>query len=157
MFFLLSGAIIALDRVTKLWVQKHIAEGLTIPVIPRFFSLSHVLNEGAAFSLFNDAPANPTRWALLSFSILVALFVAVLLVRVGRRFSTTALGLSLVLGGAIGNAWDRFQYKMVTDFLEFHIFHYHYPDFNVADSAIVVGGILIFIGTLLPPRDVPEA
>lgn len=156
LFFLISAAIIAADRFTKLWVQKHIAEGFTVPVIPRFFSLSHVLNEGAAFSLFNDAPANPTRWALLSFSILVALLVAVMLVRVGRRFSTTALGLSLVLGGAIGNAWDRLQYKMVTDFLEFRIFHYHYPDFNIADSAIVIGGVLLFLSTFGKPAPPAE-
>ncbi len=150
--FLISVAVIALDRVTKLWVQKHIAEGMNIPVIPHVFRLSHVLNEGAAFSLFNDAPANPTRWALTSFSVVAAVVVCVLLLRLGRRFSWTALGLALVLGGAVGNAWDRIQYKMVTDFLEVTIVHYHWPDFNVADSAIVVGGILLFFGAMFTPQ-----
>ncbi len=151
-FFLIALAIIAIDRLSKLWVQKHIAEGLNITVIPHVFRLSHVLNEGAAFSLFNDAPANPTRWALTGFSLVAAIVVAVLLVRLGRRFSATALGLALVLGGAVGNAWDRIQYKMVTDFLEVHIVHYHWPDFNVADSAIVIGGILLFFGALFTPQ-----
>jgi len=152
LFFLISLVIIALDRLSKLWVQKHIAEGMNIPVIPHVFRLSHVLNEGAAFSLFNDAPANPTRWALTGFSLVAAVVVAVLLVRIGQRFSATALGLALVLGGAIGNAWDRIQYKMVTDFLEVRIIHYHWPDFNLADSAIVVGGILLFLGGLFTPQ-----
>ncbi len=150
--FLIAALVIALDRVTKLWIQKHIAEGLGVVVIPGVFRLTHVLNEGAAFSMFNDAPANPTRWALTVFSILAALVVTVLLVRTGKRFSWTALGFALVLGGALGNAWDRIQYKMVTDFLEVTIIRYHWPDFNVADSAIVVGGVLLFLGALFTPQ-----
>ncbi len=150
-WFLIALLVIALDRVSKLWIKKHIEEGTNIPVIPHVFRLSHVLNEGAAFSLFNDAPANPTRWGLTAFSLLAAILVAVLLVRSGRRYSSTALGLALVLGGAVGNAWDRIQDKMVTDFLEVRIYHYHWPDFNLADSAIVVGGILLFFGALFTP------
>ncbi len=152
LLFLIAAAIVALDRVTKLWIQKHIAEGLGVVVIPGAFRLTHVLNEGAAFSMFNDAPANPTRWALTTFSILAAGVVTVLLLRTGKRFSWTALGFALVLGGALGNAWDRIQYKMVTDFLEVTIIRYHWPDFNVADSAIVVGGMLLFLGALFTPQ-----
>ncbi len=152
LLFVISAVVIALDRISKLWVQKHIPEGENIPVIPHVFRLSHVLNEGAAFSLFNDAPANPTRWALTGFSLIAAVIVTVLLVRIGRRWSATALGLALILGGALGNAWDRIQYKMVTDFLEVRIIHYHWPDFNVADSAIVVGAILMFFGALFTPQ-----
>ena len=150
--FLIALLVVALDRLSKLWIQKHIEEGRHIVVIPHIFRLSHVLNEGAAFSLFNDAPANPTRWALTGFSLVAAVLVTGLLVRIGRSFSATALGLALVLGGAIGNAWDRIQYKMVTDFLEVTIVHYHWPDFNVADSAIVVGGVLLVLGALFTPQ-----
>ena len=152
LFFLLALVIVALDRLSKLWVQKHVYEGGGITIVPGVFRISHVLNEGAAFSLFNDAPANPTRWALTGFSVVAALIIIVLLIRTGRRFSWTAFGLALVLGGAIGNAWDRIQYKMVTDFLEVKIVHYHWPDFNLADSAIVVGGILLFLGALFTPQ-----
>ncbi len=156
LFFFLATAVIALDRVSKIWVGRHIPEGQTITVIPKVFRLSHVLNEGAAFSLFNDAPANPTRWALTAFSLLAAIVIIALLLRVGRRLSATAFGLALVLGGALGNAWDRIEYKVVTDFLEVHIVHYHWPDFNVADSAIVIGGILLFLGALFTPQS-PQA
>ena len=151
-FFLIALLVIALDRLSKLWIQKHIAEGLAIPVIPHVFRLTHVLNEGAAFSLFNDAPANPTRWALTAFSLIAAVVLVGLLLKTGKRFSWTALGFALVLGGALGNAWDRIQYKMVTDFLEVTIIHYHWPDFNIADSAIVVGGIFLFFGALFTPQ-----
>ena len=151
-FFLIALLVVAVDRLSKLWVQKHIAEGEGITLIPHVFRISHVLNEGAAFSLFNDAPANPTRWALTGFSIVASLIVTGLLIKIGRRFNWTALGLALVLGGAVGNAWDRIQYKMVTDFLEVKIIHYHWPDFNIADSAIVVGGILLFLGALFTPQ-----
>ena len=150
--FLISAIVIAADRFTKLWIIKNIPEGGFRQVIPHVFRLSHVLNEGAAFSLFNDSAPNPTRWWLLSLSVLSAIIVAVLILRTGRRFSAMGLGFALVLGGAIGNAWDRLQYKMVVDFLEVKIIHYSWPDFNVADSAIVVGGILIFLATLFTPQ-----
>ena len=149
---LLSLLVVAFDRLSKLWVQKHITEGGNIVVVPHVFRLTHVLNEGAAFSLFNDAPPNPTRWALTGFSLVAAVIVLVLIMRIGRRFSVTALGLALVLGGALGNMWDRLQYKMVTDFLEVTIVHYHWPDFNIADSSIVVGGILLVLGALFTPQ-----
>jgi signal peptidase II len=142
----ISALVIAIDRATKYWVSKHIYEGDAIPVIPHVFRITHVLNPGAAFSLFNNAPAERTRWLLTGFSLLAAAAVLIALLRLGRRFSATSLALALILGGALGNAWDRIRYGMVTDFLEVHIIHYHWPDFNIADSAIVCGGILLFLG-----------
>jgi signal peptidase II len=147
----LSAFVIALDRYTKAWVSRHIAEGNVIVVIPRVFAISHVMNPGAAFSLFTDSP-NPvrTRWLLTAFSLLAAIVVLVILLRIGRRLSLTSIALALVLGGAIGNVWDRIAYGTVVDFLQVHIVHYHWPDFNVADSSIVIGGILLLIDSLRP-------
>ncbi len=155
----ISVAIIALDRATKLWVDKHVVEGDGIVVIKHIFRITHVLNGGAAFSLFNNAPEERTRWLLTSFSLIAAAAVLVVLLRIGRRFSATALALALIFGGALGNAWDRIQYKVVTDFLEVYIWHYHWPDFNVADSAIVCGGILLFLGAIFdsPAPQEPQA
>ena len=146
----LSALVIALDRVTKQWVSRHIVEGNAITVIPRVFRISHVENSGAAFSLFTDSP-NPerTRWLLIGFSLLAAVVVLIVLFRVGRSLSLTAISMALVLGGAIGNVWDRIRYGTVVDFLEVHIVHYHWPDFNIADSAIVVGGILLLLDALI--------
>ena len=149
----ISALVIALDRWTKLWVQHHIAEGDDITVIRGFFKISHVENSGAAFSMFtNSASPDRTRWLLTAFSILVAVVILVFLLRMGRRFTVTSVALALVLGGAIGNVWDRVQSAVVTDFLEVHLhlgsWSYHWPDFNVADSAIVIGGILLLLDAL---------
>lgn len=149
----LSALIIALDRYTKHWVSHHIALGNVIVVVPHVFAISHVMNPGAAFSMFSDSPhPERTRWMLILFSIVAAIVVFVILLRIGRRLTLTTVGLALVLGGAIGNAWDRIAYGTVVDFLQVHIVHYHWPDFNCADSAIVVGGILLLIDSLLPLR-----
>jgi signal peptidase II len=76
----------------------------------------------------------------------------VILFRIGRRLSLAWVSLALILGGAIGNAWDRIAYGTVVDFLQVHIVHYHWPDFNVADSSIVIGGILLLIDSLRPRK-----
>jgi signal peptidase II len=147
----LSALIIALDRITKHWVSAHIEEGSAITVIPHVFRISHVLNSGAAFSMFTDSPhPERTRWMLTAFSLLAVLVVFIVLLRVGRRLSLTALSMALVLGGAIGNVWDRLRTGTVIDFLEVHIVHYHWPDFNIADSAIVIGGILLLLDSIRP-------
>jgi len=148
----ISALVIALDRFTKIWVSRHIVEGDAITVIPGIFRISHVENPGAAFSLFTNSPRpERTRWMLIAFSLLAAIVVLIVLYRIGRRLSLTALSMALVLGGAIGNVWDRIRSGMVVDFLEVHIGHYHWPDFNVADSAIVIGGILLLLDALLAP------
>lgn len=161
---IISALIIVLDRVTKIWVQHHIAEGDEITVIPHYFSISHVLNPGAAFSLFVNSPSpERTRWLLTIFSIIATVIVLALILKLGRRFTATNIALALILGGALGNVWDRIRYGVVTDFLEVFLrwghWSYHWPDFNIADSAIVCGGILIILDALFskkspsPPRE----
>jgi signal peptidase II len=150
-FFLLaiSIAVIVLDRLTKWMVAKRVELGDAVTVIPRVFRISHVENQGAAFSLFNDSSSpGRVRWILLVFSILAAAVVLLFLFKLGRKLTATSLGLALILGGALGNAYDRWRFGFVVDFLEVHIIHYHWPDFNVADSAIVVGGILLLLDAM---------
>ena len=151
---LISGVVLLADRLSKLWVSHHIEEGDAITVIPRVFRITHVLNPGAAFSLFTDS-SNPalTHKLLAGFSILAAVVILIIILRIGRRFTATTVALALVLGGTIGNLWDRLRYGMVTDFLEVHIVHYHWPDFNVADSCIVIGGILLVLDSLIPHHE----
>lgn len=144
--FLLSTILIALDRFTKVWVTNHIEIGHAIPVIPGVFRITHVLNSGAAFSLFADSMTpERVRWLLIAFSLVAALAVFVFLFKTGHRLTLTTVALALILGGAVGNLYDRVRFSSVVDFLEVHIFSYHWPDFNVADSAIVVGGILLML------------
>jgi signal peptidase II len=150
----ISAVIVLADRLTKIWVTKHILMGGAIPVIPHVLRITHWTNEGAAFSLFADS-ASPhlVRWVLIGFSTLAALVVLVAMVRLGARFTLTTVALALVLGGALGNVHDRIFYGSVVDFIEVHIFSYHWPDFNVADSSVVTGACMLMLDSLLPNRN----
>ncbi|HEY1208612.1 MAG TPA: signal peptidase II, partial [Terracidiphilus sp.] len=139
---------------TKTWVSLRIPYGGAIPVIPRVLRITHWTNEGAAFSLFaNTASPNMVRWGLICFSSLMALIVLFLMVRLGDRFTLTTVALALVFAGALGNIHDRLAYGSVVDFIEIHIFSYHWPDFNIADSSVVTGACLLLLGTLLPKKN----
>jgi signal peptidase II len=147
---LISAVVIFLDRLTKTWVTLHVPMGGAIPVIPRVLRISHWTNEGAAFSLFaNSASPNAVRWGLVVFSSLAALIVLIILVRLADRFTLTSVALALVFAGALGNVHDRIAYGSVVDFIEVHIFSYHWPDFNIADSAVVTGACLLLLDSLL--------
>lgn len=147
----ISAVVLLLDRLTKHWVSAHIEEGATIVVIRHVFRISHVRNPGAAFSMFVDSPKPElTRWILTGFSMLAAVVILYVIFRFGRRLTPTMVALALILGGTIGNLWDRISSGLVTDFLEVHIVHYHWPDFNLADSAIVCGGILLILDAMRP-------
>jgi signal peptidase II len=149
----IAATIVVLDRLTKLWIVANIEPGHAIVVIPKVFRLTHVLNTGAAFSMFESSPSPElVRNVLIWFSIIAVMVVLVLLWRMGRAVTLTSVALALILGGAIGNLYDRIRYAHVVDFLEVHIVHYHWPDFNVADSAIVVGASLLLLEMLRPQR-----
>jgi signal peptidase II len=142
-YFLISFVVFVLDQVTKLLIARNIPLHGTVPVIPNLFSLSHVLNPGAAFSLFANAPPSYGPKALIAFSSCVVVAIAVTLWRSRSAFMATSLALSLIMGGAIGNLADRIRLGSVIDFLMFKFGSYYWPDFNVADSAIVVGSLLL--------------
>jgi signal peptidase II len=149
----LSALVVLLDRLSKAWVVRHIEEGDAIVVIRHVFRITHVRNPGAAFSMFTESPRpEMVRWILSGFSILAAAIVLFVILRFGRRLTPTMIALALILGGTIGNLWDRLRSGLVTDFLEVHIIHYHWPDFNLADSAIVVGGVLLVLDAIFSPQ-----
>jgi signal peptidase II len=150
----LSALIVFADRVTKTWVEAHIRIGGAIPVIPRVLRITHWTNDGAAFSLFADS-ASPhlVRWGLIAMASLAALVVLVAMVRLGDRFTLTTIALALILAGALGNVHDRIVYGSVTDFIEVHIFAYHWPDFNVADSSVVTGACLLLLDSFRPKKN----
>jgi signal peptidase II len=150
---LISALVFVADRWTKIWVGAHIRIGGAIPVIPRILRITHWTNDGAAFSLFADSASPHTvRWALIVFTLVAALAIFIALLRLGNRITLATIALALILGGAIGNVHDRIAYGSVVDFIEVHIFTYHWPDFNVADSSVVVGACLLFLDSLLPRR-----
>ena len=142
----IAAIVIALDRWSKLWIIHHIPIGHARTIIPGFFRLTHVLNTGAAFSLFEGSTSPATvRNLLVAFSVFAVIVVLGLLWKFGREFSLVSFSLALILGGALGNLYDRVRFSHVVDFLEVHIVHYHWPDFNVADSCIVIGACLLLL------------
>src|SRR4051812_33309366 len=148
--FSLAFAIFAFDQFTKWLVVRNIPLYDEIPVIPKFFAISHHLNPGAAFSLFANTP-RPATTALALFSAVVMVLIVVLLWRT-KNITQQAIAMSLVLGGAAGNFLDRVRLKAVVDFLAFDLGTYHWPDFNVADSAIVIGAVLLALDALVSHR-----
>lgn len=155
--FFLAAAVIAADQASKRWIVHHIHSGAERVLIPKYFALSHVLNSGAAFSAFADSASPETvRKILIGFSIVAAGVVAALLWRSGRALTLSSVALALILGGAIGNLYDRIRYHYVIDFLEVHIVRYHWPDFNVADSCIVIGACLLIVEIFQPHLGTPS-
>ncbi|MDE3104047.1 MAG: signal peptidase II [Acidobacteriota bacterium] len=150
---LLAVLAVVLDRLSKLWIVKHVDPAEPITIIPHVFRITHVLNTGAAFSLFEDMSPLAVRNGLVAFSLLAVALVLVLLWRTGRTFSMGSVAFALILGGAIGNLYDRIRFHHVIDFLEVHIVHYHWPDFNIADSCICIGAALLFLEIFRPQRE----
>lgn len=151
----LAVLVIVADRLTKMWVIAHIQTGHAITVIPKVFRITHVLNTGAAFSMFEGSRSPElVRNALIGFSIIAVIAVLIALWKTGRQISLMSVSLALILGGALGNLYDRIRFAYVVDFLEIHIVHYHWPDFNVADSCIVVGACLLLLELLRPQKEI---
>lgn len=154
--FLLALVVVLLDRWTKRLVATHIAMYSRIQIIPGFFRLTHTENTGAAFSLFADSPSHWKTSLLIAFSLLAMVVVSVLLWKQTRALTVTGIALSLILGGAVGNLWDRMASGRVIDFLLFYIKQYQWPVFNLADSAIVVGASLLVLEILFH-KSAPDA
>jgi signal peptidase II len=145
---LIALAVLLLDRLTKWAIAQTIPLEDATNIIPGFFRLTHLENTGAAFSLFADSPSPFRTTLLIAFSVAALAVVSVLLWKDRSVFHSGTLALSLILGGALGNLWDRVSDGKVTDFLDFYIGAHHWPPFNVADSAIVIGALLLFLRML---------
>jgi len=154
--FLIAMLVVVLDRAAKWAVAQNISLHDTIQVIPGFFRLTHVENRGAAFGLFADSPSEWKIGALVLFSVVALAIVSALLWRGSHAMRSTGIGLSLILGGAVGNLWDRLLSGRVVDFLLFYVGQYQWPAFNVADSAIVVGAGLLVVEILFAKTPTPE-
>jgi signal peptidase II len=151
-YLLIVLAVLLADRFTKLAVARAIALHDSLTVIPGLFHLTHVQNRGAAFGLFDDSPSEWKIAMLVVFSVAALILIAALLWKNGVAMNAMGVGLALVMGGALGNLWDRVVSRHVTDFLDFNLGRYHWPAFNVADSAIVVGAFLLVVDIVLLQR-----
>ena len=147
----IAAAVVILDRITKRIVVHQLPNGQAHTVIPGIFRITDVHNTGAAFSMFAESTSPATiRNILIAFSVVAVLVLGGMLWRVGRAMTVSSVALALILGGALGNLYDRVRYHYVVDFLEVHIHTYHWPDFNVADSCICIGACLLLIEIFRP-------
>jgi len=141
-WFALAALVVIADQLVKWAVLRHFAPGESRE-LTGFFNMVLVFNKGAAFSFLAQAPG----WQaplLTGFALIAAVVVSVLIVR-NPRNRLFALGLGLILGGAIGNVIDRLRFGHVVDFFDFHALGWHFPAFNVADSAITVGAAILIL------------
>ena len=141
----LAAGVFALDRFTKWLIESRVSVMDTHTVIPGFFDIVHSTNRGVAFSLFHDS-TSPWRTTLLIAAAAVALVVVGWMIWRSQNMRRLSLfGLALIFGGAAGNLFDRVVWGGVTDFLDFYIGTLHWPAFNVADSAVVLGSGLLLL------------
>ncbi|OOZ00114.1 signal peptidase II [Solemya velum gill symbiont] len=141
-WLLLSLIVVVFDLATKLWVEASFEFREQLPVIEGFFNLTLVYNKGAAFSFLADA-GGWQRWFFIVLSIVISIGLLVWLKRLQPHERVVAVGVSLVLGGAIGNLIDRVLYGQVIDFLLFYYDRWSWPAFNVADSTIFLGVVFL--------------
>lgn len=136
----LSGAIIAIDQATKLYIHTSYALGQSTNVINNFFNITYVRNKGAAFGILANLPDVVRESFFFLMTPVALIIILVILKSVPKNDKVQILALSGIFGGAIGNYIDRIRFRYVIDFLDFHINNtYSWPAFNIADSAIVVG------------------
>lgn len=142
-YLLLVIGTLILDRWTKLLIHSRFELNESVPVIDGFFNITYVRNTGVAFGIFSSISA-PAKSVLLSvFTAVAAIVVVVYSIRSPIRNRLLQVALGFILGGALGNLYDRLAYGYVIDFLEFYVGSYHWPSFNVADSAISTGVLLL--------------
>jgi signal peptidase II len=147
----LSLLVVILDQVTKVWVSATLALHQSIAVLP-FFNLVLVHNEGAAWSILATA-GGWQRWFLSGLAILISGVIVVWLSRLNRQQRWFACALALILGGALGNVIDRLMYGYVVDFIDIYYQQWHWPAFNIADSAISIGAVMLLIDVLRGQTD----
>ncbi|MGE4240731.1 signal peptidase II [Ramlibacter sp.] len=144
----LAAAAVVGDFATKALVRARMVEGESLPLAP-FFNLVSARNSGAAFSFLADA-GGWQRWFFIVLALLVSAVLAWMLS--AKRDRIEAFAYAMILGGAVGNAIDRFAFGSVTDFLDFHLAGLHWPVFNVADIAICVGALCLVAASLKATR-----
>jgi signal peptidase II len=153
----LTLVVVLADRASKAWFESQTPDGWRRELIHHFIYLVHSRNPGIAFGVFADSSSPWMRIALIGGSVLVIGALAWLFVAGHSGGSSTAAGLALLLGGATGNVTDRIIHGAVTDFFEVWFGSYHYPAFNVADSAIAIGAALIILDAFFGAKQKPQA
>jgi signal peptidase II len=150
---LIALLVAAADRATKAVILDQLIPGQTIPIVPGFFSLVYVRNPGAAFGLLASADSGWRDVFLISVSILAVAGLLYLIRHTPAERKWERFAAAGVIGGALGNLYDRLVYGEVIDFIDVYLGNWHYPAFNVADSAITVGVVILLVSSLFHDDD----
>ncbi len=149
---IISTLTVLLDQATKYFVMKGMTVGQSIPIIDGFINLTFVMNPGAAFGFLSSSAENFRVPFFLGVSVVAIGVVLFFYVKGAEENVLLQIGLSLVLGGAIGNLIDRIRFKEVVDFVDVYIHRLHWPAFNIADSAITIGVSVLVLDMILAGR-----
>ena len=145
---IISLSVIVLDQCTKYLIIKSFALYQSLTVIEHYLTIVHTRNRGIAFGLFSGPGSGMRVFLLIATSLLAIVFILYLLSSLKGKHTYATVTLSFILGGAIGNLIDRIRWGAVVDFIDLHWYHYHWPAFNCADSAISIGLVLLIIGII---------
>jgi signal peptidase II len=157
-YLLISVAVFLFDQLTKRIVAEGMVQHESIEVIPNILNFTYINNRGAVFGLGSNVSSPYLSWLLSLLSILSLVVILVYFLRVSAANPKLYAGLALVLGGALGNLFDRLKNGFVVDFIDLHWFNYHWPYFNVADSSICIGvGLLLLFMSVRTETVVKEA
>ena len=142
----IAGIVLVLDQLTKYVIQTHVRLHSIITVVPGFFNITHVRNKGAAFGMLSTLPEFWRNTFFITVTIIAVAAIIALIVKTQERLPVYTF--SLIAGGALGNLIDRVRYGEVVDFVQWYVKSYYWPSFNVADSAITIGVVLLAIEML---------
>lgn len=147
-----AGGVTILDQLSKLAVQHMLTLHNPIEIIPGFFNLTYIFNPGAAFGLFGNITETLRLTILIGVSIIAFAILFYMYTRIKERDNLILIPIAMIIGGAAGNLIDRVRFQMVVDFLDFYWGQFHWPAFNVADSAITVGTIILVVTILFTEK-----
>lgn len=151
----LAGVVVALDQVSKYLASSSLELHQSVPLLP-FFNFTLMHNPGAAFSFLSEA-GGWQRWFFCALALGISIFIVVWLYRLPRGLTWLPCALALLLGGALGNLWDRLLHGVVVDFIDIYYGEWHWPAFNIADTAISIGAVMLLISTLREGRTAEES
>lgn len=154
--FVVAVVVLLLDQFTKAYIRQHLSLYETVIVIDSFFHITHLQNPGAAFGLLADAHSSLRIPFFMGVAAVAVAALTFFVRRIDERRLLVLTSLGAILGGALGNLVDRVWLGAVTDFLDFHLSGYHWPAFNVADSSITVGMVVLIAYSLFAPEGLGE-
>ncbi|WP_411705370.1 signal peptidase II [Edaphovirga cremea] len=147
----LALIVLVLDLGSKQWVMAHFYLGESVPLVP-FFNLTYAHNPGAAFSFLADK-GGWQRWFFAAIALVISVVLIVLMYRSSAKQRLVNAAYALIIGGALGNLFDRMVHGVVIDFIDFYVNNWHWPVFNLADTAICIGAVIIVLEGFFAPPD----